>query len=208
MAPVGPLSGRCPRIGGWNASVARSIRSTSVGSPDQRDTMTKRVGALGACGALAVALLLSGCTQPSTPAHTVAAAVAPVPTPTPTPVETYPTCASMVPAATINSIDPKLVLQPSRDYSIAPPSAGAAPNTRAEFMTAVYPPSSTTVLAGLQAGYFTCAWIGCSEVLSERRGAPVRVRRVRRLQKHAEIRHRILRRTRRRRPVLRRMQER
>ncbi|HEY2556409.1 MAG TPA: hypothetical protein VGI08_04825 [Diaminobutyricibacter sp.] len=120
--------------------------------------MTKRVGALGACSALAVALLLSGCTQPATPAHTVAAAAAPVPTPTPTPVETYPTCASMVPASTISSIDPKLVLQPSRGYSIAPPFAGAAPNTRAEFMTAVYPPSSTTVLAGLQAGYFNCAW--------------------------------------------------
>jgi hypothetical protein len=64
----------------------------------------------------------------------------------------------MVPPSILASIDAALVLQPPVGYMVAPPADGALPNTRAQFMTAVYPPSATTVLAALQAGYFDCEW--------------------------------------------------
>jgi hypothetical protein len=64
----------------------------------------------------------------------------------------------MVPPSILASIDPAIVLQAPEGYTIAPPAGDAPPNTRAQFMTAVYPPSATTVLAALHAGYFDCEW--------------------------------------------------
>ena len=111
------------------------------------------------------ALSLSGCTPAPTPEPTAAPVESPVPTPTPAPAPVYPTCATMAPPSALAAIDPKLVLRSPSDYQIAPPAESAAPHTRAVFMTAVYPPSATTVLAALQAGYFDCAWGGNTHYL-------------------------------------------
>ncbi|NEN06495.1 hypothetical protein G3T36_11505 [Diaminobutyricibacter tongyongensis] len=116
--------------------------------------MSRRGGTIVALGALSAALLLSGCTSSPPPAHTAD----PVASTAPTPAAVHPTCATMAPPSTLAAIAPQLVVQPATNYSIAPPAENAAPSARAVFMTAVYPPSATTVLAGLQAGYFDCEW--------------------------------------------------
>ncbi len=120
--------------------------------------MSLRQGAILAVSAVGVALLLSGCTPPPPSAPTAAPVASVAPTPTSTPPPKYPTCATMAPSSVLAAIDPGLVLQAPGGYGIAPPAESAAPNARAVFMTAVYPPSASTVLAGLQAGYFDCGW--------------------------------------------------
>ena len=115
---------------------------------------------------VATALTLSGC-SPAPAGHAPApTASQPAPKPVAAPDPTYPTCATMAPPALLASIDPKLALGPSVGYAIAPPAENALPNSRAQFMTAIYPPAATTVLAGVQAGYFNCAWRDGDSILS------------------------------------------
>ncbi|MFF1632974.1 hypothetical protein [Leifsonia sp. NPDC058248] len=115
-----------------------------------------------AVSSLCAVLALTGCTpqaSASAPAAqaTQQAPAAPVAS-TPSPEPSYPTCASLVPSSTLARVDPALVLQAPIGYTIAPPADGALPNTRAVFLSAVNPPSATTVLAALRAGYFDCEW--------------------------------------------------
>jgi hypothetical protein len=119
--------------------------------------MSLRQGTGIVVAAFAAALLLTGCTPaPTAPAAAAVSTSTPAPTATAAPIP--PTCAEMAPQATLAALSADLEPQPPMEYTIAPPAEGTAAASRAQFTTAVYPPSATTVLAALQAGYFNCQW--------------------------------------------------
>lgn len=106
------------------------------------------------CGLAALAL--SACAAPAAPSPSTAEHAE---TPAPGPTQALDlSCSRLIPAPVLASFGTGLVRVGIGDYTIAPPTGTFLTTARAVLANPVTPPASTTVLAALQTGYFTCTW--------------------------------------------------
>ncbi|MFF1879037.1 hypothetical protein [Leifsonia sp. NPDC058230] len=107
--------------------------------------------------AASAALMLTGCT-PAVSAHPP---VTHAQTPTSSPAGAAGTpfaCADLAAHADLDAIGPDLALIPVGEYWIAPPSADPWSASRVSLTQGINPPSSPTVVAAFERGFFGCYW--------------------------------------------------
>jgi hypothetical protein len=108
--------------------------------------------------AAVAALVLTGCASTVNAKPLSTHSQSPFPSPAAA-VSTPFACTDLAAQADLDAIAPGLVAGPGGEYWIAPPSADPWSASRVSLSQAIYPPSSPTVVAAFERGFFGCYWV-------------------------------------------------
>jgi hypothetical protein len=107
--------------------------------------------------AAVAALVLTGCTSTVNAKPLSTHSQSPAPSPAAAVSSPF-ACSDLAAQADLDAIAPGLVAVPAGEYWIAPPAADPWSASRVSLSQAVYPPSSPTVVAAFERGFFGCYW--------------------------------------------------